>query len=190
MKELIEGIFAEVPQAVVVLSTLLPKGSNADYVDTINKQYRTIYRQFVPLDEDGKEEPNPQFKVILAEMQPWLTITDIQKDGTHPTLYGERKMAAAWVWAIGVAHDRGWIKEPKQSSLFKDGEDPRTCRKKFGSGASDPRSGRQILFASDPAIRDDGTYRHKSQLRDDRKGSFTNTIGGGPDKDMTKTSDM
>ncbi|SCO35389.1 related to acetylxylan esterase [Fusarium fujikuroi] len=189
MKELIEGIFAEVPQAVVVLSTLLPKGSNADYVEKINKQYRTVYRQFVPLGEDGKEESNPQFKVVLAEMQPWLSIGDIH-DGTHPTIYGERKMAAAWVWAIGVANDRGWIKEPKQSSLFKDGESSRTCRKKFGSGASDPRSGRQILFASDPAIRDDGTYRHKSQLRDDRKGSFTNTIGGGPDKDMTKTSDM
>ncbi|KAF4445873.1 hypothetical protein F53441_10435 [Fusarium austroafricanum] len=189
MKELIEGIFAEVPQAVVVLSTLLPKGSNADYVSKINDQYRTIYRQFVPLDKNGKEEPDPQFKVVLAEMQPFLSISDIH-DGTHPTILGEKKMAAAWVWAINVAHDRGWIKAPKQSSAFSDSEGSSTCRKKFGSGASDSRSGRQILFASDPLIRDDGTYRHSSQLRDDRKGSFTNAIGGGPDKDMTKTSDI
>ncbi|KAF4983609.1 hypothetical protein FZEAL_1018 [Fusarium zealandicum] len=189
MKELIEGIFAEVPQAVVVLSTLLPKGTNADYVDKINEQYRTIYRQFVPLDEDGNEEPNPQFKVVLAEMQPFLSIDDIH-DNTHPTILGEKKMAAVWDWAIGVAHDRGWIQPPKQSSTFSDGEGSSTCRKKFGSGASDIRSGRQILFASDPAIRDDGTYRHASQLRHDRNGSFTNAIGGGPDKDMTKTSDI
>ncbi|KAM0263654.1 hypothetical protein ACHAPA_008628 [Fusarium lateritium] len=189
MKELIEGIFAEVPQAVVVLSTLIPKVGNEDYVVKINEQYRTVYRQFVPLNKDGNEEPDPQFKVILAEMQPFLTLDDIH-DKTHPTILGERKMAAVWDWAIGVAHDRGWIKAPKQSSAFSDGEGSTTCFKKFGSGASDNRSGRQILFAADAAIRDDGTYRHASQLRDDRKGSFTNAVGGGPDKDMTKSSNM
>lgn len=97
MKELIEGIFAEVPQAVVVLSTLIPKVGNEQFVEKINDQYRTIYRQFVPLDSNGKEEANPQFKVILAEMQPFLKLEDIH-DKTHPTILGERKMAAAWVW--------------------------------------------------------------------------------------------
>jgi lysophospholipase L1-like esterase len=96
MKELIEGIFAEVPQAVVVLSTLIPKVGNEQFVEKINDQYRTVYRQFVPL-KDGKEESNPQFKVVLAEMQPFLQLSDIH-DKTHPTILGERKMAAAWVW--------------------------------------------------------------------------------------------
>ncbi|GKU06546.1 carbohydrate esterase family 3 protein [Fusarium langsethiae] len=189
MKELIEGIFAEVPQAVVVLSTLIPKVGNEQFVEKINDQYRTIYRQFVPLNKDGKEEPNPQFKVVLAEMQPFLQLEDIH-DKTHPTILGERKMAAAWVWAINVAHDRGWIQPPKQSSAFADGDGTTTCRKTFGSGASDGRSGRHILFAADSLIRDDGGYRHSSQLRDDRKGSFTKAIGGGPDKEMSKTSDI
>jgi lysophospholipase L1-like esterase len=97
MKELIEGIFAEVPQAVVVLSTLIPKVGNEDFVVKINEQYRTVYRQFVPLNKEGKEEPDPQFKVILAEMQPFLTLDDIH-DRTHPTILGERKMAAVWDW--------------------------------------------------------------------------------------------
>jgi lysophospholipase L1-like esterase len=97
MKELIQGIFAEVPQAIVVLSTLIPEVGNEEYVKMINDQYRTIYRQFVPLDNDGKEASNPQFKVVLAEMQPFLQLEDIH-DKTHPTILGEKKMAAAWVW--------------------------------------------------------------------------------------------
>jgi lysophospholipase L1-like esterase len=97
MKELIEGIFAEVPHAVVVLSTLIPKVGNEQYVVKINEQYRTIYRQFVRLDDDGNEESNPQFKVILAEMQPFLQLEDIH-DRTHPTILGEKKMAAVWDW--------------------------------------------------------------------------------------------
>ena len=173
MQELINTIVAEVPDAVVVLSTLLPT-TNDDAqrrVERINEQYRQVHREYVALGEDGQDEPNPSVKVILADMASFLTKTDIA-DGIHPNDEGNKKMAAVWVWAINYAHEKGWIKEPTDSGKFDDDQPSRTCRKELGSGAFDFRSGRQVLYARAGEIRSDGRYKHEGVPRDDRAGDI------------------
>ncbi|KAG9249745.1 uncharacterized protein F5Z01DRAFT_631089, partial [Emericellopsis atlantica] len=173
MQELINTIIAEVPDAVIVLSTLLPT-NNQDAqarVNRINDQYRQVHREFVPVNEDGQEEPNPSIKVVLADMASFLTLDDIH-DGIHPDVEGEKKMAAVWVWAINYANDKGWITEPTDSGKFDDDQPSRTCRKELGSGAFDYRSGRQVLYARAGEIKNDGTYIHSGIPRDDRAGDI------------------
>lgn len=74
MKQMINGIFPTVPNSVVVLSTLLPNPAHNDKpswqhnVDEINRQYRALYREYVPFDKNGEEIEDPAFKVILADM--------------------------------------------------------------------------------------------------------------------------
>ena len=167
MQELINTVYAEVPDAVIVLSTLLPTtgiypGTDIPIqpvVDDINEQYRQLHREFVPLDADGQEDPNPTVKVVLADMAYFLTTDDIH-DGIHPNVEGDMKMAAVWVWAINYANERGWISEPTDSTVFDDDQPSTTCRKEYGSGAFDYRSGRQVLYAASTDIRSDGTYSH------------------------------
>ncbi|ROT40793.1 hypothetical protein SODALDRAFT_105063 [Sodiomyces alkalinus F11] len=174
MKELIETIFSEVPHAVVVLSTLVPNGINQGNVDKVNAEYRDLYyrhfRSFVTLDEHGNEVT--PFKVVLADMADgFITSGDIKPhpDLTHPTIPGNMKMAAVWDWAIDQANGKGWLSEPSPSGLFEDSEGTTTCRKEYGSGNQDVRSGRQVLHAANSVIRDDGTYRHQSVPRNDRE---------------------
>jgi hypothetical protein len=172
MREMIDGIFSHVPTAVVVLSTLLPNGINQGNVDLINEQYRRLYREYIPLDSDGNEPEDPSFKVVLADMADGFITTDDIHDDTHPTVLGEQKMAAVWGWAIGKANNKGWLSKPTDSSKFSDGEGSTQCRKEFGSGNDDPRGGRQVLYASNSVIRDDGTYKHASRPRHDRRGTW------------------
>lgn len=63
MKMLIDGIFASVPDAVVILSTLLPTEHEQASVDDINDQYRVLVRDYNPSRSD-----DPAFKVVLADM--------------------------------------------------------------------------------------------------------------------------
>lgn len=74
-------------------------------------------------------------------------------------------MAAVWHRAINQASEKGWISEPSESSRFSDDDVGTECRKGFGSGDADFRAGRQILFASDPLIKDDGKYKHALRPR-------------------------
>lgn len=165
MRLLIDGIFAEVPNAVIILSTLLPTDHEQANVDNINNQYRALAREYNPSDE-------PTFKVVLADMAgTFITLDDIiDGHGTHPTTEGQRKMAAVWDWEINQASEKGWISEPSESSRFSDDKVGTDCRKEFVSGNADFRAGREILFASDPLVKDDGTYTHTSLPREDRGG--------------------
>ncbi|KFX87900.1 hypothetical protein V490_07963 [Pseudogymnoascus sp. VKM F-3557] len=169
MREMIDGIFSHVPNAVVVLSTLIPNGINQGNVNLINDQYRELYRQYIPLDSNGNEPANPAFKVVLADMADGFINGGDIHDGTHPTVEGEKKMAAVWDWAIGKANEKGWITKPSESSKFTDGEGSTTCRKEYGSGKDAPGAGRKVLHASNSVIRDDGKYKHASRPREDRK---------------------
>ena len=179
MQKLINAIFAEVPNAVVVLSTLLPNlrvlgnGKEAQVnVDIINDEFRRLYRTYVPIDDKtGEEVPNPAFKVVLAEMAGFIEPGDIW-DKTHPNQLGQKKMAAVWDWAINHANEKGWLAPPTESGKFEDGEGGTTCKKEYGSGNDDPRGKTQVLYASNPLIRDDGDYVHDVQGRDDRGADF------------------
>lgn len=160
MKALIDTVFARVPDAVVVLSTLLPS-DHQDAVDSINDDYRSLVRDYT-VDRNGKPMDNPEFKVILAEMVPFIEWGDIH-DGIHPTILGFKKMAAVWADSINKAHDRGWLKKPSETTKMPDDKASANCRKDFASGENiDPRGKTQILYAANAVIADDGNYRHKS----------------------------
>lgn len=179
MRELIDTVFAESPRAVVVLSTLLPNSKHdaaQPNVDLINDDYRSLYREYVP---PGKEDDaNHPFKVVLADMVAGDFINSSHiHDDTHPNREGNRRMASVWTWAINEANARGWLSAPSESSLFSDGEGSTTCRKSFGSGNGDVKSGRQVLHASNKIIRDDGTYKHASRPRNDREIEDTHISG-------------
>lgn len=169
MQHLIDSVFSQVPDAVVVLSTLLPHtdgngntGAKQPNVENINGQYRALVRQYVP---DPKAE-DPPFKVILADMVADGFINNGHiHDGVHPTEEGNKRMAAVWSYAINEAFELGWISPPSGSGQFED-DDTKTpnCRKKYGSGNDDPRAGRWILGAADSRIKSDGQYKHGGTL--------------------------
>ncbi|SPN96523.1 related to acetylxylan esterase [Cephalotrichum gorgonifer] len=174
MRTLIDTVFAEVPNAVVVLSTLLPNtrilknGKRAqENVDIINAQFRQLYRTYVPLDRDGNEVPNPAFKVVLAEMADFILPGELH-DATHPNVVGQKKMAAVWGWAISYANEKGWLAPPTESGKFTDGEGSNTCGKELASGNEDPRGKVQVLYAGNPLIKSDENYIHDVQGRQDR----------------------
>lgn len=77
-------------------------------------------------------------------------------------------MAAAWYWAINHANDKGSIVKPTESGRFTDGDGSTQCRKEYGSGDQDTRSGKWILGAADERITNDGPYKHSSVHRTDR----------------------
>lgn len=155
MEAMMLDAFATVPDAVIVLSTLLPNSNRNDNVNLINDGYRALARK---LYDEGRH-------VVLAEMNDgFIPIGDIW-DGTHPNLTGQRKMAAVWREAIAFAEEKDWLRAPSADVGFEDGGAGTTCEKTYGGGAADPRSGWQILSAGDPLIKDDGTYMHKSASR-------------------------
>lgn len=136
MRRLIDDVFAEVPNAVVVLSTLLPtKDEPAGAMEkarSINAEYRALVGQYVP-DADADAD-DIAFKVMLAELDDgqFITLADIH-DGTHPTDKGNQKMAAVWHSAIQEAERRGWLSEPSSTGEFEDGDTKEpTCRKEVG----------------------------------------------------------
>jgi hypothetical protein len=181
MKTLIDGVFSESPGVVVILSTLLPNTrmlSNGvaaqKNVDSINEQIRQVYQTYAASNRD---EANPAFKVILAEMAGFIG-SDELFDRTHPQPSGQKKMAAAWDWAINEANQKGWLVEPTESGKFTDGEGSTTCKKELESGNEDPRGKVQVLYAGNSLIRDDGNYVHDVQGRDDRVVEFKGSDSG------------
>lgn len=161
MRELINKIFELSPDTVVVLSTLLPNDAQQQ-VNIINEEYRQLYREYAANSA----------KIILAEMADGFIEKDQIHDGTHPTVLGNMNMAAVWYWAINEANTKGWLSAPRESSNFKDDDEFYACRKEFGSGAGDLAAGRQVLYAANSVIQDDGTYKHASTPRTDRKASW------------------
>ena len=109
MKIMINGIFARVPTAVVVLSTLLPHLTSQDNVNNINNQYRELYWEYNPRAKDGKVFENPDFKVVLADMSEFIfeehikTLTDDKPDNTHTTEEGERHQQSLRVGLVDTA---------------------------------------------------------------------------------------
>jgi lysophospholipase L1-like esterase len=91
MRDMIDSILSEVPDALVVLSTLLPSGNSdtQNRVDDINEQFRAVQSGF-----GGN--------VVLADMAMNIGLEHIH-DGTHPDVEGEQMMSNLWVAAIQSA---------------------------------------------------------------------------------------
>lgn len=116
MRKLIDDACSRVPDTVVVLSTLIPSSYHPKNIDYINDQYRALYREYVPLDEEGNEAEDPPCKLIFAEMNDGFITTKDIHDGIHPTLEGYRKMATVWDRAINKANEKGWLSPPTDLS--------------------------------------------------------------------------
>lgn len=175
MEALIWQCFTVVPETTVILSTLIPNGLEGatPRIDEINKQYRALV---VKLQKQG-------LQIALADMNDGfieLGSDEVEKDiwnrdKTHPTVEGFRKMAAVWREAFKVVEENKWMKPPRDDVKYPDDDigGGTTCDKDYGSGQDDPRSGIQVLTAGSKRIVDDGTYVHKgvSQGKMDFTGS-------------------
>ncbi|KAF5245738.1 hypothetical protein FANTH_7198 [Fusarium anthophilum] len=157
MEALLRTVFKLSPDIVVILSTLIPSRDRDTNVQYINRQYVNVANK---LKLQG-------FKIELADMHTGFITTDMLNpaDGTHPNYDGAERMASVWEEAIAqVAARKDWLKEPSSDVNFKDDDtsSKQTCEKSPDSGASDPRSGEQVLYAKSADIQNDGTYKHSS----------------------------
>ncbi|KAI1350842.1 hypothetical protein F5Y01DRAFT_315312 [Xylaria sp. FL0043] len=157
MRTLVQTCFDLSPGVVVLLSTLLPNTHAPDNVLEINRLYRDLV---IELQAAGK-------KIELADMDDgFITLDHILPCGTHPTIEGQRRMAAVWGLAIQEIEERGdWFQAPSSNVSFSDSGNGTTCAKEYNSGAQDPRNGMQVLRGNSPLIVDDGDYVHRSTSR-------------------------
>ncbi|KAI0811428.1 carbohydrate esterase family 3 protein [Xylaria sp. FL0064] len=157
MRTLVQTGFDLSPGVVVVLSTLLPNTHAPDNVLEINRLYRDLV---IELQAAGK-------KIELADMNDgFITLDHILPCGTHPTIEGQRRMAAVWGLAIQEIEERGdWFQAPSSNVSFSDSSNGTTCTKEYNSGAQDPRNGMQVLRGNSLLIVDDGDYVHRSTSR-------------------------
>ncbi|KAF5976214.1 putative carbohydrate esterase family 3 protein, partial [Fusarium bulbicola] len=157
MEALLRTVFKLSPDTVVILSTLIPSRDRDTNVQYFNRQYVNVANK---LKLQG-------FKIELADMHTGFITTDMLNpaDGTHPNYDGAQRMASVWEEAIAqVAARKDWLKEPSSDVNFKDDDtsSKQTCEKSPDSGANDPRSGEQVLYAKSADIQNDGTYKHSS----------------------------
>ncbi|KAK6844716.1 hypothetical protein PG995_014826 [Apiospora arundinis] len=114
MEQLVLSCFADSPDAVVILSTLLPNLNTPDAVSVINRQYRDLVGKMVM---EG-------YKIHLADMDDGFIGTDLIRpapDGTHPNIVGQSRMAAVWHLAIEQVEEKeGWLKPPSNDVSFQD----------------------------------------------------------------------
>ncbi|KAH6632208.1 SGNH hydrolase-type esterase domain-containing protein [Chaetomium tenue] len=107
MEELVRGLWAASPRAVVVLSTLLVnRNVEAEKnVRVINAQYVDLARR---LREGGRK------RLVLVDMHgPDGPTTADLADDTHPNDGGYRKMADIWFKGLVAASDAGWLQAPE-----------------------------------------------------------------------------
>ncbi|KAI0967672.1 carbohydrate esterase family 3 protein [Xylaria arbuscula] len=129
MRTLVQTCFDLSPGVVIVLSTLLPNTHAPDNVLEINRLYRDLV---IELQDAGQ-------KIQLADMNDgFITLDHILSCGTHPTIEGQRRMAAVWGLAIQEIEERGdWFQAPSSNV--------------YNSGAQDPRNGMQVLRGGSPS---------------------------------------
>ena len=107
MDLLIDGLYRQVPDTTVILSTLLPNAnvSNAQVnVDKVNAQYRALFERRRELNQS----------IVLAEMVGAVTDSHMNTDDhTHPTDEGYFRMAQVWWEALREAEWRQFLQKPK-----------------------------------------------------------------------------
>ncbi|KAH7311059.1 putative esterase [Rhexocercosporidium sp. MPI-PUGE-AT-0058] len=149
--ELLDKLWAGIPGATVILSTLLPNknsDTNAGAV-AINEQIRTtVASHYVGLNK----------RFAIADMNDgFITVADLN-DETHPLDSGYKKMASVWWAAIQRAERNGWLIAPANAG-FSDATTEATiynCPKVYGAGDGNY----QIQRGSGT---DSGKYVHASE---------------------------
>ncbi|KAF9882902.1 hypothetical protein FE257_004916 [Aspergillus nanangensis] len=99
-------LFDTVPGTTIILSTLLPCTIHPTLIDEINSQYRALASR---QRADGK-------RVILADMDRFIGVSQLGPDGIHPTYMGYKVMASVWFSAIESAEQADMIPSPKVAS--------------------------------------------------------------------------
>ncbi|KAI1453697.1 carbohydrate esterase family 3 protein [Annulohypoxylon moriforme] len=103
MTDLLNDLYKESPKATVILSTLLVNGNKAvqDRVKQINAQFKTVAAQFQA----------SKHRIVLVDMQSDAgpKVSDLNKDGTHPTNAGYKKMANIWYAGIKEADQQHYL---------------------------------------------------------------------------------
>ncbi|PGG95702.1 hypothetical protein AJ79_09910 [Helicocarpus griseus UAMH5409] len=108
MKNLVEGLFNNIPGVTVILSGLLPNTDNDPCTKTMNDNYATIVDDLRSQDR----------KVVFANLYDgFITENDIA-DGVHPNDFGYQKMASVWWHAFTKAQEQEFITAPEENGLF------------------------------------------------------------------------
>ena len=134
LKTLIDYLYSALPSTTIIVSTLVPSATVDSCAQNVNNQYRNLVSQY------------SDSRIALADMHAFLTVNDIGPDGTHPTDFGYKKMAAVWWDAIKHVQDRI---QPPDSSVDDtkvigtntcpkvSGNSPGPVQTQRGSGAND-----------------------------------------------------
>ena len=95
-------VFKGSPGVTVILSTVLLNANAAinAYVDQLNPLLRQLVDEYQSANK----------KVAFAEMNDgFITASDLNVDGIHPTNEGYPKLAAVWTEVIEDVFNAGWI---------------------------------------------------------------------------------
>ncbi|KAF2112802.1 hypothetical protein BDV96DRAFT_497426 [Lophiotrema nucula] len=130
----------------IILSTLIPNGNSEanGYVNTINQRFRQL---IVDYQSQGRQ-------ILLAEMNNgFITVGDLNTDGTHPTNEGYPKLAAVWTAGINNVINRNWIVPPINNTDSGGG----------GQCNPSPDNFRGPVQIQRGSGAEDGTYAHSSE---------------------------
>ncbi|KAH9897166.1 carbohydrate esterase family 3 protein [Xylariomycetidae sp. FL2044] len=122
-RALMEFLLAELPDAVLVMSTVVPcrwEATERGCVKGLNAQLRQVYADLVRED--------PARRVAFAEMhedqglpgRPTLE-HDIGPDDMHPTTEGYFMMGRLFIEQIVAAEKKGWFVPPVENGIWPDG---------------------------------------------------------------------
>ena len=98
LNNLINQIFAAVPDTILIVSTLTPLPSGQTQVNTYNQAITTLVNNKTAAGQH----------ILLTSMSSVLT-SDLASDKIHPNDGGYVKMANAWYPVIQQAIAKGWL---------------------------------------------------------------------------------
>ncbi|KAI0891358.1 carbohydrate esterase family 3 protein [Annulohypoxylon nitens] len=114
MADMLNDIYRDSPRATVVLSTLIVN-SNKDAqarAKQINAQFKTVAADFQA----------SKHRIVLVDMQSDAgpTLSDLNKDGTHPTDAGYKKMADIFYAGIKEADKQNYLQAAEKVNGMPD----------------------------------------------------------------------
>ncbi|KAI1008878.1 hypothetical protein LB504_001329, partial [Fusarium proliferatum] len=148
MKALVDDIYSNIPGVTVVLSTIVRSTNvtNDACASKVSKQIRQLVKTY-----RGQ-------RLGLADINPVLHTSMLQKDGIHPTDAGYKLFASVWWDAIRKV--QADIQPPAKVSGIDDAvsEKSSECKKTAGNSRAPQQSQRG-------SGHDDGIYRHYSHAQ-------------------------
>lgn len=148
MKNLTDDIYSKLPNVTIVLSTLVKSRYHRACAEDLSQQFRDLVNN----DYRGK-------RMGLADIDSFISTSQLNADGIHPTDDGYKLFAAVW-WAA-ISKLEGVIQPPPSDGLIKDDASTsgfNRCRKVAGNAAGPLQTQRG-------SGHDHGIYVHDSVAR-------------------------